>query len=504
MKKQVLLVFDHLEDHIRTRLHDVFDDDKDIECNEERYQGKAQGRFDGPTDSHPDFVIAGMRLAHDKSSKAHENGGLQFFEWLGGRTTSRLALVVQDPPPDIRDRIARIHPRVEVVSYDNLERSVHDFVKTHRRARKYLDVWVAANPTDEWDYVLDGVGFKYHEEGTIRLNHIPNQWEYVSRDLARQSPDWLEKFRHLGEQIIHGILDWNVKFRSQLKVGVDLADGLANTRVTFYVGRGRYQIALEAILAPEFPNAEGFKHGEDPWMVKAPVLRTMALKRPVEQEIFSEDAPLNCLLICADASGPVQGLTNEGRPITLRPLKHIEGECNILETILRQRAKQVPIGKVHRLGKGGDKLDIDTLSATLKERVWDVVHFAGHSYYKNNEKGPGCGYLVLGERGSAQAVEFGDVAAQFRKGKLLYLSSCKSASASFAIDAANAGLPSVVGFRTEVDDEPAKRYAQNFYSRLFNRSSIEKSFFEARKELYSRRDNTWASAMLVMGTAEAA
>lgn len=502
MKSQVLLVFDHLEDHVRKRLNDLFDDDNDIECNEERYQSKAQGRFEGAQDTHPDFVIASMALARDRSSKTHEHGGLQFFEWLHGRTRSRLALIVQDPPLDIRDRIARVHPRVAVISYENLERSVHDFVKTHRRTRKYLDVWVAANPIADWEYKLEGVGFPYHEKGTIRLNHIPNHWEYVSEELARQSPDWLRKFRSLGEAIIHGILDWNTKFRDQLKTGVRMAGGLGNTRVTFYVGRGRYQIALEAILAPEFPDAEGFQHGEDPWMVRAPVLRTMALKPPVEQEIFTEDAPLNCLLICADAAGPVQGLTDEGRSINLRPLKHIEGECNILETILNQKAKHVPIGKVHRLGKGGDKLDIDTLGAALKERVWDVIHFAGHSYYKHNGKDPGCGYLVLGDRGAAQAVEFGDVAAQFRKGKLLYLSSCKSASASFAIDAANAGLPSVVGFRTEVRDEFAKRYANNFYSRLFGRNSIEKSFFEARKELYSKRDNTWASAMLVMGTAE--
>jgi CHAT domain-containing protein len=85
---------------------------------------------------------------------------------------------------------------------------------------------------------------------------------------------------------------------------------------------------------------------------------------------------------------------------------------------------------------------------------------------------------------------------------LLYLSGCKTASAGFAVAAAQYGVPAVLGFRWKVQDKPAEQHARLFYHQLFREKAIDKAFRNTRRgmRLLNRKDNAWASGMLVMAS----
>jgi CHAT domain-containing protein len=83
---------------------------------------------------------------------------------------------------------------------------------------------------------------------------------------------------------------------------------------------------------------------------------------------------------------------------------------------------------------------------------------------------------------------------------LLYLSGCATANADFAVAAALYGVPAVLGFRWKVLDKPAEQHARLFYHQLFREKAIDKAFRNTRRgmRLLARKDNAWASGMLVM------
>ena len=138
-----------------------------------------------------------------------------------------------------------------------------------------------------------------------------------------------------------------------------------------------------------------------------------------------------------------------------------------------------------------------------------MVHFAGHSLYQvvDEDRDIGRGLIFVGEPDAPEVVKFNEIAPRLKNTKLLYLSSCKGASTSFAVDAAKASGGSLVvaGFRTAVDDEPAHRYALEFYRQFLTRRSIDAAFLHARRKLHKELgdDPTWASALLVAGQTSA-
>ena len=88
--------------------------------------------------------------------------------------------------------------------------------------------------------------------------------------------------------------------------------------------------------------------------------------------------------------------------------------------------------------------------------------------------------------------------------RLLFVSSCRSASAEFISCAIRYTIPAVIGYRWPVDDDGAAGFAQSFYQNLFTRGtaaykSLDYSFLQARKDarLRSKLQHTWASSMLL-------
>jgi len=92
------------------------------------------------------------------------------------------------------------------------------------------------------------------------------------------------------------------------------------------------------------------------------------------------------------------------------------------------------------------------------------------------------------------------IAPALASSKLLYLSSCGSGNAGFAVAAAQQGVPAVVGFRWGVEDDAAEIHARLFYRRLFKQRAIDTAFWNTRKAMrrIARSNNAWASGMLVM------
>jgi CHAT domain-containing protein len=149
-----------------------------------------------------------------------------------------------------------------------------------------------------------------------------------------------------------------------------------------------------------------------------------------------------------------------------------------------------------------EKLSRDKLVATLESRDWNVVHFAGHSFAREEGDKESRGYIFVGGLGSPEAVDIEEIAPLLRNSTMVYLSSCESSSPAFAIELARRGVPIVIGFRWKVDDKFAALHAHLFYRYLFRERNVETAFLQTRRAIhrrYSTRDRVWASSVLLFG-----
>ncbi len=101
----------------------------------------------------------------------------------------------------------------------------------------------------------------------------------------------------------------------------------------------------------------------------------------------------------------------------------------------------------------------------LRASHWHIVHFCGHA------TGSGCGDAGLVLRADRNGIlPMARLVEALDRTQLLFLSSCRSASADIVNQAVGKGVPAVVGFRWQIDDAPASRFAAEFYRRLFDRT----------------------------------
>jgi hypothetical protein len=264
-----------------------------------------------------------------------------------------------------------------------------------------------------------------------------------------------------------------------------------NTRVSFVVEQAHFNIALEALLTPNVPV---------PWMVRAPLFRNVSGSVPLSPGLFgSTRRSLRALIVCADASGFVNGQTDQdGNVLRYRKLKAVQKECStILQMLAELQRKGEPIEAVPFPPPGRQRVERGELLRRLEE-PWDIVHIAGHAKYLEREQR---GVLIIGGEDCAQELDITKATPFLKKARLLYLSSCESANAPFAVAAAQAGVPAVVGYRWPVDDRLAAMHARLFYRSLFKHQSLEIAFLRTRRAMHRRfeADPIWASSMLVMG-----
>lgn len=159
-------------------------------------------------------------------------------------------------------------------------------------------------------------------------------------------------------------------------------------------------------------------------------------------------------------------------------------------------------GNIRFLGKKGEPVSEQALIEAMRDGPWDLVHFAGHSYFRapDREGDVGSGYLFVGKPGEPMAVKFSYVVSFLRAARFVYLSSCESGNSSFAVESTANGIHSAIGYRWRVNDATANLQARLFYRDLLNYRSVDLAFWNARRCMYRRythRQNIWASAMLV-------
>ena len=315
-----------------------------------------------------------------------------------------------------------------------------------------------------------------------------------SRWLEGRRQNWQQELKYIGKELMTQIFDNNRRvadffFEQRGKLG-----SLENIRIRFIVEENVHPLALEAL----FGRCEA---RDDYWMLHSPIYRTVrkypGLRAPLFQESRTRQEPINCLIIEADTHGKVEINHNS---VNLEELKNLKGECNFLEGHLRENRKGFQIGKVERIDKDkvGNRSFTDTVADTLKNGTWHLVHYAGHSYYDPNQKE---GFVFFPEK-FAEQTKASTLGKWLRdaENRFIYLSSCHSSEEDFVFALASHGVPAIIGFRWDIDDDKAEEYTTFFYRRLFEKKSLEYAFLESRKYMNEKYEGNpiWAAPMLVM------
>jgi len=279
--------------------------------------------------------------------------------------------------------------------------------------------------------------------------------------------------------------------------------------------------------------------------IKGPVVCKVA--RDPERNV-DNDRPrptggvLDMVFIEAQAEGQLT-VRDADRVITLRQwfpkLTNIEGERALFERMHGMTAEELqkaaifdwppdhsaptPAGGLQEdrpadAFSGQDRVNVTFLSpepggrsfrarlSDLLQRAEDrppaVVHFAGHSY-----KGPdGETYLILpgtrrDEVDGLKVMTFADWVGK-AGASFVYLSSCSGASAQTVKSMVEQGVPQVLGFRWDVEDDKAAEFAFGFYRHLLReRRTFGRAYNEACRSLYQIYKSAspiWASPLLVM------
>ena len=149
----------------------------------------------------------------------------------------------------------------------------------------------------------------------------------------------------------------------------------------------------------------------------------------------------------------------------------------------------------------------------LDSKSYHLIHYAGHSQFNATQPdrselkfGPGAGEVIT-PGGLFSFLQ--DSAARF-----VFFNSCAGAQVGNPdqlsendylglLDAAVlAGVPAALGFRWDVTNGPAMKFAERFYKNLFDTQSFEMATWQTRCEIYRSPegswDETWESPILVV------
>jgi hypothetical protein len=241
-------------------------------------------------------------------------------------------------------------------------------------------------------------------------------------------------------------------------------------------------------------------------MLKMPMYRRLIrpAQAPMQRTVLFKGRsrrpePFNALIIESAAEGIVDGLTDrQGHALRLAQLGNVKPEADAVEAILGGRAQHlrrlrpadVPAGPSFK----------SYVQDVLKGGHWDLVHYAGHSYYYE-EKGKG--YLIFpGELAEALDIELYNTHLERAQTRFIYLSGCQSSEAGFVFELARLQIPGVLGFRWPINDDSALQFARRFYEELFKGGApcLEKAFLATRCAIRDalKQDKIWAAAMLIL------
>lgn len=275
------------------------------------------------------------------------------------------------------------------------------------------------------------------------------------------------------------------------------AGGVQNIQLRFRVDPQIHLAVLEAVMDLEI---------DEYWMLRGPVVRCPSVGGsgiPLFTNSQSRQEIVNVLIIESNAAGVAY--LRPGLTPTFTPLGHISAEAEELENDLLRNQESLRIGRIRRIKHAEEQRSFaQTVEHVLTtEGPWHIVHYAGHSIFdEKSEKGRG--YVFFPAQGTdVQGVSVGVFSSWLRDAhtRFVYLSSCQSSEAGFIFEIARAGIPAILGFRWEVEDDGAAAHSKIFYKHLLGaRRQLEHAFFKTRCELHQadEQNPTWASPMLIV------
>ena len=343
------------------------------------------------------------------------------------------------------------------------------------------------------------------------LESIAVQYEQYSRRPVTWPVPWLDNFGDSGFILFNNILI--ATFGSGLFSHLEAAKGLSGLSFRFSLeGPRLYAAPFEAICRKSRDRKPSF------FLVHAAIARRVK-SHPIRLPAGSDETlprPTRLLFVSAQVcrSGVAHFSIPHLDPTTHQPRSkfyEVGALANIWREFLGLRRLERSLGKnlleVRTLNLHKSK-DIDPANAIMEELRngrYDIVHFAGHST-STDEGAASNTFLILPGSESGKAVslpveEFAECAGA-NGIRLVYLSSCRGSSARSVIDLVEHGVSHVIGFRWDVKDEHAARFAVGFYDDLLRKgTTIGVAFSSAcnksHKLVRETEDSIWASPILV-------
>jgi len=456
-----------------------------------------------------DLIVVGSHLASNGETAVADGRGLAFCVEARGQSQAPMVLMVPKLTSTHLKECNRIHG-ARVLPLDDrneLAETARDLLRPTGSPRVQLDITVTADENG-WRYRMRGADFDFQAEDKLTVHR--SAWMCWT-DLHHSEDHWYLDFKKVGNSIRTCLCEENANFKGHMALALERAknravllgfhpdEGKVDHRLTFVVSKTYYPLVLEAIFDPSMA---------EPWLANARLGRRLLGSRSERGDLFQATlGPLRALLICADTSGTYYDKNIPNGKVTLSKLGKIRDECR--RVALRLSRTDPETGRswfaerdIHLLGKDDQPVTRRALMEKLKEGPWDLIHFAGHSYFRSpdNEGEVGSAYLFVGAQGEPEAIPFSHVASYLRGARFVYLSSCESGNSSFAAEASAAGIHTMMGYRWKVNDWTADLQARLFYRELLRHRSVDTAFWKARKCIYERyrhKQNTWASAMLV-------
>lgn len=513
MEKEVLIVIRDID--LRERVEDILknlvprNEGDRIFVDRETNEMDARHRL---SKRRYDLLVAHIHIAANSGSTLNENEkrGLELAR-LAERHNSGLSNILISPPGD--DSVWRETQRLShcklVPSSQHFETELVEFCRDALYGAGSVEREPGATvhftfnlDRNIWSYQINAKGINeiYRPYGELKIE--PEIMELLARFSCRVvGSDWEENLRSIGRTLAKQIFRGTPEFIEAFSKLQMLVRNHEKIRFHFTVEKSVHPVALEAALCED----------EEFWMLRAPIYRSLDVS-PVVYPLFEGPHDtckgMNCLIIVADASGLVRDVVDDhGNVIELNELMNVETERDQLWSCFEAHKEQCGLGKIEVIGAmdvPGDKSFRDHLKDVLTQDVWDLVHYAGHTYFKEKA---GRGYIMLPGENGIDAVDMEVFSSWLRlaKSRFVYFSSCKSSNVAFVFEVASKSIPAILGFRWDIDDDKAAEHARCFYDHLFGAChSLEYAFFETRKHMHaSHIDNSiWASAMLILQAKE--
>ena len=311
-------------------------------------------------------------------------------------------------------------------------------------------------------------------------------------EIARRDPDDL---RFQIEEIGHSL--WRDIFTEHPEASMAYIEARAKSQtlsLLFETPREFLRLPLEFMRSKTPPEYLVLQHPLVRFIYDATPRRD-----PISPSMLALTKRLRVLIIASNSESdtlpPIDGVDTEAQEL-----------CNYLkrQDFIPVSVKLIPT----------ERATYERVKTELRKRSYDIVHYAGHGSYKAESPEESCLYFWAGEDKQGDVVPMKatelKMLLEHSEACLVYLSSCYGTATGgkvallnddflgLADAVAQAGVPSVLGFRWPVSDDGARKLALAFYQSLLEQGSPEVALWSARRELsIDRNDTTWLSPILI-------